>query len=94
LAGVVAGVAWSPWFPINKNLWTSSYVLFTGGLAAASLAVCYWWCDIEPSAWRWRGGSTPRRSRPLHRRTWRRCCTRTLRTFRTLGTVAPSHPDR
>jgi len=36
--------------PINKNLWTSSYVLFTGGLAAACLAVCYWLCDVRASA--------------------------------------------
>ena len=35
------------WLPINKNLWTSSYVLFTGGLAAACLAVCYWLCDAR-----------------------------------------------
>jgi predicted acyltransferase len=39
------GALWDPWFPINKYLWTSSYVLFTGGLAAIALAVCSWWCD-------------------------------------------------
>lgn len=50
LAGVVAGLAWSAWFPINKSLWTSSYVLFTGGLAAASLAASYWWCEVTPTA--------------------------------------------
>ena len=31
VAGVVAGYAWHPWFPIYKPLWTSSYVLFTAG---------------------------------------------------------------
>ena len=49
LAGIVAGLVWSAWFPINKSLWTSSYVLFTGGLASAALATCYWWCDVAPT---------------------------------------------
>lgn len=49
LAGVVAGLIWSAWFPINKSLWTSSYVLFTGGLAAVTLAACYWWADVAPT---------------------------------------------
>lgn len=34
----VAGWGWSAWFPINKSLWTSSYVLLTGGLAMMVLA--------------------------------------------------------
>ncbi len=34
-----AGWAWSFWLPINKNLWTSSYVLFTGGIALSLLAL-------------------------------------------------------
>jgi predicted acyltransferase len=34
----MAGWVWSIWFPINKNLWTSSYVLLTGGFAAMVLA--------------------------------------------------------
>jgi predicted acyltransferase len=49
LAGVIAGLLWSTWFPINKSLWTSSYVLFTGGLASVALAVCYWLCDVAPT---------------------------------------------
>ena len=49
LAGVLAGLLWSPWFPINKSLWTSSYVLFTGGVAAVALACCYWWADAAPT---------------------------------------------
>ncbi|HEU5170547.1 MAG TPA: heparan-alpha-glucosaminide N-acetyltransferase domain-containing protein [Gemmatimonadales bacterium] len=36
----VAGLAWAAAFPINKNLWTSSYVLFTAGAAALVLAAC------------------------------------------------------
>jgi predicted acyltransferase len=49
LAGVVAGLAWHQWFPINKALWTSSYVLFTGGIAAALLAACYAAVDAGPT---------------------------------------------
>jgi predicted acyltransferase len=52
LAAVVAGLLWHTTFPINKNLWTGSYVLFTGGLAAAALAACYWWADVNPPRWR------------------------------------------
>src|SRR5919112_5710425 len=44
---VVLGWAWNPFFPINKALWTSSYVLFTGGLALEFLALCYWVIDIQ-----------------------------------------------
>jgi predicted acyltransferase len=46
-ACVIAGWLWSLFFPINKSLWTSSYVLFTGGLAMQLLALCYWLIDIK-----------------------------------------------
>jgi predicted acyltransferase len=49
LIGVALGLFASIWLPINKSLWTPSYVLFTGGLAAAFLAVCYWICDAIES---------------------------------------------
>ena len=49
LAGILLGLFTSQWLPINKNLWTSSYVLFTAGIAAAALAVCYWICDVRES---------------------------------------------
>ncbi|RCH54690.1 DUF5009 domain-containing protein [Mucilaginibacter hurinus] len=48
--GVVAtvlGLAWGLIFPINKALWTSSFVLYTGGLAIISLAACYWLIDVN-----------------------------------------------
>jgi predicted acyltransferase len=48
LACVTLGAIWHLWFPINKGLWTSSYVLFTGGLAAISLALCSLWSDDRP----------------------------------------------
>ncbi|HYY96882.1 MAG TPA: heparan-alpha-glucosaminide N-acetyltransferase domain-containing protein [Pyrinomonadaceae bacterium] len=46
-ACVIVGWAWNFWFPINKALWTSSYVVFTSGLALQLLAVCYWLVDIK-----------------------------------------------
>ncbi|HEX8171948.1 MAG TPA: heparan-alpha-glucosaminide N-acetyltransferase domain-containing protein [Thermoanaerobaculia bacterium] len=36
--GIAAGWCWSLVFPINKNLWTSSYVVFTAGFACVVLA--------------------------------------------------------
>jgi predicted acyltransferase len=47
---MVAGNLWGRWFPINKNMWTSSYVLFTGGFALAALALCYW--AVELRGWK------------------------------------------
>ncbi len=47
MACIVVGWAWNPLFPINKALWTSSYVLFTGGLALQLLAFCHWLIDIK-----------------------------------------------
>ena len=41
------GWAWNFWFPINKSLWTSSYVLYTAGLALCFLGICYWLVDIK-----------------------------------------------
>jgi predicted acyltransferase len=43
----VAGLLWDRAFPINKNLWTSSYVLFTGGLAAYLFGLVYWLLDVR-----------------------------------------------
>ena len=47
VVGVAIGKLWGHEFPINKNLWTSSYVLFAGGLALLFLAFCYWAVDIK-----------------------------------------------
>jgi predicted acyltransferase len=46
-AALVIGLVWNRSFPINKALWTSSYVLFTSGLAAMLLAACYWLIDAR-----------------------------------------------
>jgi predicted acyltransferase len=47
------GLAWSLVFPINKNLWTSSYVVFTAGLACVALAGCGWLVDDRARTPRW-----------------------------------------
>lgn len=47
IAAVVAGLLWGLAFPINKSLWTSSYVLFCAGLAIIVLALSYWIIDIK-----------------------------------------------
>lgn len=44
---VILGLLWNMVFPINKSLWTSSYVLYTGGLAIIGLALCYWLIDVQ-----------------------------------------------
>lgn len=44
---VVGGYVWNWAFPINKSLWTSSYVLLTGGVAMCALALCYWFVDLK-----------------------------------------------
>ena len=52
--GMAAGLAWNWVFPINKNLWTSSYVLFTAGMACVILATSAWLIDVR-GAKRWAG---------------------------------------
>lgn len=47
ILSVIAGLIWDFSFPMNKALWTSSYVLFTSGLAVLFLAVFYWIIDIK-----------------------------------------------
>ena len=51
--GILAGEIWNHWFPINKNLWTSSYVLFTAGGALICLTACYWATDVKVHRGRW-----------------------------------------
>lgn len=47
LIAIIAGLLWNLTFPINKALWTGSYVLYTGGLATIGLALCYWLIDVQ-----------------------------------------------
>ncbi len=54
VAGLVLtalGWVWNFWFPINKSLWTSSYVLYMSGLALCFLGLCYWLIDIKGIKW-------------------------------------------
>jgi len=41
------GWCWSLAFPLNKSLWTSSYAVYTAGLALCFLGFCYWLIDIK-----------------------------------------------
>lgn len=43
----VAGSVWNWFFPYNKNLWSSSYVLYTSGLSALTFAALYWFVDLK-----------------------------------------------
>ncbi len=47
VACIAVGFAWNSWQPINKQLWTSSYVFFTSGLALQALAASYWLIDLH-----------------------------------------------
>lgn len=55
VGAIAIGLIWDPTFPINKRLWTSSYVIFTAGGAALLLALCYWLIDVRG----WRAWSKP-----------------------------------
>jgi predicted acyltransferase len=44
---LMVGLMWHWVFPINKSLWTSSYVVFTGGMALVTLATCMWVIDVQ-----------------------------------------------
>jgi predicted acyltransferase len=48
---VAVGLAWDLAFPINKNLWTSSYAIFTAGAASVILGACYWTIDVRGQRW-------------------------------------------
>lgn len=57
---MVAGTMWGWSFAINKSIWTSSYVLFTAGMASVALATCIWLIDVLGLTWwtrpfRWYG---------------------------------------
>ena len=61
---IVLGYCWDWFLPINKKIWTSSYVLFTAGQASCALALCLWACDLK--GWKlW--------AAPLRASSWNRC---------------------
>jgi predicted acyltransferase len=47
VSGVLSGGIWNIWFPLNKKLWTSSFVLFAAGFSLLLLALCIWIVDIR-----------------------------------------------
>lgn len=49
--GMAIGYLWDLAFPINKSIWTSSYVVFTAGLALQFFGMCYWLVDIKGYKW-------------------------------------------
>ena len=51
---MLLGLMWDWSFPINKSLWTSSYVLFTAGIACVTLAAIMWVTDVHQRT-RWTG---------------------------------------
>ena len=48
---ILLALLWNIWFPINKNLWTSSFVLLSSGIALNVFALCYWFADIRKIRW-------------------------------------------
>jgi predicted acyltransferase len=51
VTGLALGLVWDQWLPINKSLWTGSYVMFTAGAALVVLTACYWLIEIRGSRW-------------------------------------------
>ena len=50
---LAAGLLWAQSFPLNKKLWTSSYVLYAGGWSVLILAACYFALEIKQWKGRW-----------------------------------------
>ena len=44
---ILGGLIWSLHFPINKHLWTSSFILLTSGMGFISIALFYWLIDVK-----------------------------------------------
>jgi predicted acyltransferase len=50
VSGVALGLLWNPWFPINKKMWTSSFVLYAAGWSLLALAI--FWFLVQVRGWR------------------------------------------
>ena len=50
VASLALGYLWSLWFPLNKNMWTSSFVLVAAGYSLAVLTLAFW--AVEVQGWR------------------------------------------
>lgn len=54
LLSLLLALVWNNSFPINKSLWTSSFVLWSGGYALLTLSVCYFIIEILAyKKWSW-----------------------------------------
>ena len=53
LACLATGYLWSVWFPLNKNMWTSSYVLVAAGWSLALFTLVFWAADVRSWRKRW-----------------------------------------
>ncbi|MCF2501046.1 acyltransferase family protein [Dyadobacter chenhuakuii] len=47
IVGIVSGLIWNLAFPINKHLWSSSFIMLTSGMAFTLLAIFYWIIDVK-----------------------------------------------
>jgi len=47
IAGITGGLLWNLIFPINKHLWSSSFIFLTSGISFLSLALFYWIIDVK-----------------------------------------------
>ena len=54
---LAVGLVWSNWMPINKKLWTSTFMLVSGAYSLALFAAFYWIVDVKM----WRGWTFPLR---------------------------------
>jgi predicted acyltransferase len=54
-ACLATGYLWAIWFPLNKKMWTSSYVLVAAGWSLLALALLYW--AMERRGWGQKGWS-------------------------------------
>ena len=50
LCSLALGYFWALWFPLNKNMWTSSYVLVAAGYSLLLLTLVFW--AVEVKGWR------------------------------------------
>jgi predicted acyltransferase len=54
LCSLALGYFWALWFPLNKNMWTSSFVLVAAGYSLALLTIAFWAIEVR----NWRKGWT------------------------------------
>lgn len=47
LTGIIAGLFWNALIPINKHLWSSSFIMLTSGMAFTILSIFYWIIDVK-----------------------------------------------